>query len=43
MLNIQLCITKENDILTYIQIKRQLFEIVIIFHNISVFTIFFIK
>ncbi len=33
MLKIQLCITEINYILKYIQIKKQLNKIVIIFHN----------
>ncbi len=42
MLKIQICIQIINDILKYIQIKH-VFHIVIIFHNITDFTVFFIK
>ncbi len=38
MLKIQLCITGINYILKCIQIENCLFKIVIIFHNINVFT-----
>ncbi len=42
MLKIQLFITGINDILQYIHIEK-LLEIVIIFHNITDFTVFLIK
>ncbi len=40
MLNIQFCITGINYTLKYIQIENSSLEIVIIFHNITVFTVF---
>ncbi len=43
MQKIQLCITGINHILKCIQIENTFFEIVIIFHNITVFPVFLIK
>ncbi len=42
MLKMQLCITGINNNLEYIQIKTY-FQIVVIFHSITVLTVFLIK
>ncbi len=43
MMKIQRCITEINYILKYIKRKKTLFEIAIIFHNITDITVFLIK